>query len=70
MPIAARIVPQDDSHNRLLLLPPVGSLFFRTGFERALRTSYSSHRIEATGFAGKKTVPLAARTIVDRASTA
>jgi hypothetical protein len=54
MPIAARLVLCDDSHHRLLLLPLVRPLFVRTGFESALRTSYSSHRIEATGFAGKK----------------
>jgi len=40
-------------------------LFFRTGSESAVRTSNPSNRIEATGFACKKGVPLAARTIVD-----
>jgi hypothetical protein len=40
-------------------------LFFRTGLESALRTSNPSNPIEATGFARKRGVPLAARTIVD-----
>jgi hypothetical protein len=45
-------------------------LFFRTGLKSALRTSNPSNRIEATGFAGKKDVPLAPRTIVDSVSHA
>ena len=48
-----------------LILPLRRALFFRTGLESALRTSNPSNRIDATGFAGKKGVPLAARTIVD-----
>jgi hypothetical protein len=40
------------------------------GIEKALRTSNPSNRIEATGFAGKKDVPLASRTIVDCVSHA
>jgi len=39
-------------------------LFFRTGFISASRTSNASNCIEPTGFALKKAVPLAARTIV------
>jgi len=42
----------------------VAPLFFRTGLESVVRTSNPSNRVEATGFAGKKGVPLAARTIV------
>jgi hypothetical protein len=45
-------------------------LFFRTGLKSALRTSNPSNRIEATGFADKKDVPLAPRTIVDCVSHA
>jgi hypothetical protein len=45
-------------------------LFFRTGLKSALRTSNPSNRIEVTGFAGKKDVPLASRTIVDCVSHA
>jgi hypothetical protein len=45
-------------------------LFFRTGLKSALRTSNPSNRIEATGFADKKDVPLASRTIVDCVSHA
>jgi hypothetical protein len=56
-PFVSRIVLQD-------------ALFFRTGLKSALRTSNPSNRIEATGFAGKKDVPLAPRTIVDSVSHA
>jgi hypothetical protein len=48
-----------------VVLPLRHALFFRTGSRSAVRTSNPSNRIEATGFAGTKGVPLAARTIVD-----
>jgi hypothetical protein len=45
-------------------LPLHRALFFRTGLQSPLRTSNPSNPVEATGFAGKKGMPLAARTIV------
>lgn len=47
-----------------VVLPLHGALFFRTGSVSAVRTSNPSNRVEATGFACKKGVALAARTIV------
>src|SRR6266851_279361 len=55
--VASRIVLRDTLHYRLASPPPVRLLFFRTGFERVPRTSNSSKRIEATGFASQKERP-------------
>jgi len=60
MPFVSRMVLRDAA-----FAVSLGSLFFRTGFVRASRTSNGSNHIEPTGVAFKKAVPLAARTIVN-----